>query len=453
MEQIFSVENWTNFVSSKIGPVRDYAEVLLDFWNFLKGLKGRYISDVLSEYPELEDVFLGGTNKDGYTENSFAKVIKDVFGAYIDVKAYYSYIMQGLEPKVKVEVEQSGIMLTIQAIKEISDRVLELSRIGYEKTISSHELINNPNRALEVFLEFLNRLLDICVGYSEYTTFCWNIRKITRKYLAQLYPDALRSENFEFLRDFLGLRELFIPNVDDENARDNYTILGFPDYCSIYVIRGRNIGSARYPNHILEILTNNLELPKDSGYYGILSLPRLTDEIRTHSKDEIYLRSKTFSTEKTVGGSLLRLNELIWFIFTNYFSVLSQIAQNVPNPKSEYLEACKAELEKIGWQEPSFLNRFFWSEYTPSSRLIRNWVNEFVIEGALIKEGVSIYCAEREYSYGYSDRTYVSVSYNTLNEPFLIFLDKIMPAVVLGVYEIIFGKDESGKDTFVVIKR
>ena len=456
MEQIFSIENWRTFISNKICPIRDYAEALLNFWNFLKSSEGKYILDILSEYPELEDVFLGGTNKDGYTENSFAKIIKDVFGAYINVKAYYSYVIQGFEPKVPVEVEQSEMMLIIQAIKGISSRILELSRIKQRKTIYSHELMNNPNKVLEVFIEFLNRLLDICVGYSEYTTFCWNIRKITRKYLAQLYPDALRNENFEFLRDFLGLRELFVPNVDDGNIKDNYTILGFPDYCSIYVIRGRNLGSAKYPNHALELITNNLELPKDSRYYGVLSLPHSTDEIYTHSKDVVYLRAKTFLTDKTIGGSLLKLNELIWLVFTNFSSVLSQILQDVPNPKFEYLKACKAELEKIRWQEPRYLSEFMTSDddryYIPSKRGLRYWINEFTVDGILIKEGHSIYCLEQDRGYTIVTSVYSTFG-RTLDEPFLIFLDEIMPAVCLGVYEIIFGKNELGKDTFVVIRR
>lgn len=453
MEQVFSVENWREFISNKIAPIRDYAEALLNFWDFLKNLRGRYISDILSEYPKLEAVFLGGTNENGYTENSFAKVVKELFGAYISVKAYYSYVIQGFEPKVPIEVEQSEIMLIIQAIKEVSDRILKLSGIKSGTTISSHEFINNSDKVLEGFLEFLNRCLNVCVGYSEYATFCWNIRKITKKYLAQQYPDALKSENFEFLRDFLGLRDLFVPNVDDENVKDSYTILGFPDYCSIYVIRGRNLGSARYPSHILEIVTNNLELPKDSRYYRVLSLPHSTDEIYTHSRDEVYLRAKTFSTEKTIGGSLLRLNELIWLIFTNFSSVLSQILQDVPNPKSEYLQVCKAELEKIGWQEPRFLSEFMTSDddryYVPSKRELRCWINEFVVDGILIKEGRSIYCC-LERDRGYTMITSIYLTFRTLDEPFLVFLDKIMPAVCLGVYEIIFGKDELGKDTFVV---
>jgi len=208
-----------------------------------------------------------------------------------------------------------------------------------------------------------------------------------------MYPDALKDENFKFLKDFLGLRELFIPKIDDEKIKDSYTVLGFPDYCSIYVIRGRNLGSSRYPRHTLEILTNDLELPKDSQYYGIFSLPHSTDEIYTSCKDVVYLRTKTVSTEQTLGGSLLKLNELIWFIFRMFSSILSQILQDVPNPKYEYLKACEAELEKIGWKKPEFLSEFMGSEDEYyDSRRVGGWINEFVIDSSLIKEGNSIYC-------------------------------------------------------------
>ena len=448
MKQVFSLGSWREFISDKIVPIRNYAGAILDFSNFLKGLRGREILEVLSEYPKLEVIFLGGTNKDGYTENSFAKAIKDLFGAYINVKAYYSYIVQGLEPKVPIEVEKSEIMFAIQAIKEVSDRILKFSEIKSEIT---NEFINNPDKVLEGFLEFLNLCLNVCVGYNEYTTFCWTIRKITKKYLAHMYPDALKDENFKFLKDFLGLRELFIPNIDDEKIRDSYTVLGFPDYCSIYVIRGRNLGSSKYPRHTLEILTNDLELPKDSQYYGIFSLPHSTDEIYTSCKDVVYLRTKTFSTEQTLGGSLLKLNELIWFIFRMFSSILSQILQDVPNPKYEYLKACGAELEKIGWKEPKFLSEFMGSkdEYYDSRR-VGGWINEFVIDGSLIKEGNSIYCVRTN---PYSMNTSVYLTSKTLDEPFLILLDNIMPAVCLGTHEIIFGKNDAGNDTFVIMNR
>ena len=180
------------------------------------------------------------------------------------------------------------------------------------------------------------------------------------------------------------------------------------------------------------------------------SLPHSTDEIYTHSKDKVYLRTKTFSTEQTLGGSLLKLNELIWFIFRMFSSILSQILQDVPNPKYEYLKACEAELEKIGWKEPKFLSEFMGSEdeYYDSRR--GGWINEFVIDGSLIKEGNSIYCVKTN---PYSMNTSVYLTSKTLDEPFLILLDNIMPAVCLGTHEIIFGRDEAGNDTFVIIDR
>jgi len=459
MEQMFSAENWKEFISNKIMPIRDFAEALLSFWDSLRSLKGKYISEILKSNPELEVVFIGGTNKDGYIENSFAKAVKDLFGVFISVKAYYSYDRQGFEPKVPIETEKSEIMLVIKAIRDVTKRIVEISGAESKKVISNDEFINNPGKVLEGFCNFLNTCLDISVGYNDYVTFCWNIRKITKKYLTQMYPEALN--NFEFLKDFLGLKELFTPSIDDEKIKEDYTILGFPDYCSVYVIRGRNLGSSKYPNHTLEILTNNLELPKDSQYYRILSLPYSSDEIHTHSKDVVYLRTKTFLAENTLGGSLLRLNELIWFMFNNFSSILSEILQDVPNPRSDYLEACRAELEKIGWQEPKFLYEFMTPDddqyYLPSRRELRHWINEFTVDEILIKSGRSIYCSERDR--GYTIVTSVSSTPDkTLDEPLLIFLDEIMPAVCLGIYEIIFGKiifgkDESGKNTFVVMRR
>ena len=42
----FDVESWRAFISEKIVPMRDKAAALLNFWEFLKSLEGRYLSEV-----------------------------------------------------------------------------------------------------------------------------------------------------------------------------------------------------------------------------------------------------------------------------------------------------------------------------------------------------------------------------------------------------------------------
>lgn len=107
MIDYYSAGKWEEFVVTKITPIRDYAVALLNFWKFLKDLDGKDTSYVLKKYPKFDVVFLGGVNEKKYKENSFAKAIKDMFGAEIaDLNSYQAFVLQGLEPAVPIMVHK-----------------------------------------------------------------------------------------------------------------------------------------------------------------------------------------------------------------------------------------------------------------------------------------------------------------------------------------------------------
>lgn len=428
--EYFSVEKWRNFITTKLIPIRDYAVALLNFWNFLKSLEGKYISEVLKDFPEIEIVFLGGTDEHGYKENSFAKAVKEIFGACISVSAYYSHILQKLEPKVPVNnIEKTREVSLIKEIKELSEEAINISGSNSrQKAISENEFVNHPSKVLDGFVTFLQLCLDVCVGYSPYTTFIWNIRKITRKYLEGNFPEVKNEEIMEFLKTFLGLREILVPNVDNEKTKRDYTIFGFPDYASQYILLDRSsIGLGGYQLIIGDYRACTWE--------WLHKLEDDRDDQRRIEGEKYYRTYKSLSSSvRTLGGRILNLNEAIWELLE--FGSLSSVLEQIPNPKKSYIDACKQELAKIGWKIPEYIKP--WIGFGLHTR---DRGSQYFVDGALITKEHEIYI-----------RTYSNIKHYdiSLDKPFFIFLDEMMPAIFLGVYELVFRKD---KEAFVVMER
>lgn len=403
MIDYYSAEKWEEFVVTKITPIRDYAVALLNFWKFLKDLDGKDTSYVLKKYPKFDVVFLGGVDEKEYKENSFAKAIKEIFGAEIaDLNSYQAFVLQGLEPAVPIMVHKTQIVGWIELIKDVAELIIKKADINSnqkEVVVSKDEYIEQPDKVFKGLQNLLQHCLNVCVGYDKYMTFIWNIRKITRKYLELAFPETKNGEKFQFLRDFLGLTEIFALEVEDEKLRRDYTIYGFPDVYSDFDV------SDRYADTINP------------------------DEYREVDKLMVVLKEKV----NTLGGLLLWLNRLIWLLFDYshcyYYSYpLRDVVENLPNPRREYLDVCRKELEKLNWSWKN--NKYLYNikiyDVSYSRKHAYYNLRIYLIDKDLIK-----------------DEKGVAVS------RLFGFLDQISPALFLGTYELVL-KDDA---TFMLVKR
>jgi len=401
MSDYYLAESWYNFITTKIASIRDYGQAILNFWKLLKGFDGMHISKVLKNYPKLNIVFLGGVDKNGYREDCFANAIKEIFGAEItDLKSYFSFIIQDLEPAVPIRVENTEILKYIEQIKDIASLIINKANVDIEEHDELlEEYVNNPEKIFEGLVKFLQHCINVCVGFDEYMTFVWNIRKITKRYLELVFPKTKKEENLKFLKDFLGFTELFVPNVNDTSLRDEYTIYGFPDIYSKFDV---------------------------SNWYADWVNP---DEIPYTLKEN--LSSVITESVNTLGGLLLWLNRLIWMFFiefSHYYAPLPKIIKNLPDPRRMYLDNCKEELKRLNWtwNNCEFLYTLKIEEATYSKKHGYYRFNEFTIENSIIKD---------------KNGTAVSRLFG--------FLDQIAPALFLGVYELVF----IDKNKFMLIER
>jgi len=388
----FDVESWRAFISEKIVPMRDEAAALLNFWAFLKSLEGRYLSEVLREHPKLEPLFLGGTKPPGeYKENSLAFAVRELLGAGVSLDAYYSLVTQGFEARTPVEVEKTAFIRFVESIRDLTAGIVGLA--ATKGLISGSEAGAEP-QAGDIGLDadelvgrlvgFLQLCADTTVGVDPLVTFAWNVRKITRKYLNEAFPETRDEENMRLLHEILGLEEIFTPEVEDESVRKNYTVYGYPDFLSWY------------------------ESPAGAGHH--LGLRQCRDS------------SLSEATALTLGGYLLRLNARIWGLFMD--NTLSQILNNVPNLRREYLIRCKNVLRGLERPLMEEMEKVTWS-----------WC-------ACLGSHV-LHCEELDISGA-------SYEFRGQKRPLLKLFDEIMPAVFLGLYEIVFSED---RRRFVVVRR
>ena len=410
----FDVESWSALISEKIVPMRDKAAALLNFWEFLKSLEGRYLSEVLKEHPKLEPLFLGGTKPPGeYKENSLALAVRENLGASVSLDAYYTLVTQGFEAKTPIEVEKTVFILFVENIRNLTADIVRLAArkgliSGSEAEAAEAEPQAgdhiSPDEMMERLVGFLQLCADTTVGADPLVTFAWNVRKITRKYLNEAFPETRDEENMRLLREILGLEEIFTPSVEGEQKID-YTVYGFEDYASTYQLsedrRSIYVDSLKF--HYGD-LRSDLEFCGKYGKYGEFQ--------------ERVSRMLATPQISSIGGGLCLLNDYIQHMFAFVKKELGLVLKHVPELKDEYIRSCEKQLERLPMLSVE--------ETVLDGRVTYSRIEEYEVEGHLMRTPRSE------------------------TRPFFAFLDEIMPAVFLGLYEIVFSED---RRKFVVMRR
>jgi hypothetical protein len=314
-------ESWANYFKNDLLPLYGSAITITSLWKELREkVHGRLLSEVVKERPSLEQAFVGGTSPpDKYEENGLAWIYKKLLGASVNLREYYFLKKLGKEPKTPCNVESTNVVNYADHVALLLERVLAracdlglLEKSSLQEALESckrgvDEILREPAKISEKFVDFLNKALRVTVAYNEYTRFIWFLRKIAKKYMKELYPELLKPEVFEFIKNLLGLSEYIVPQVDDPEIVDLYTIYSF-DYAT----------KAR-------LLPNDLEVDGikvgDWGYlYG-----------RIPSEYERYA---------TIGGCICRINELVWGLFRQCRAELKLVvSDDVPDPLLEWQRA------------------------------------------------------------------------------------------------------------------
>ena len=310
---------WANYFKNDLLPLYSSATTITSLWKELREkVHGRLLSEVVKERPSLEQAFVGGTSPpDKYEESGLALIYKKLLGASVNLREYYFLKKLGKEPKTPCNVESTNVVNYADHVAVLLERVLAracdlglLEKSSLQEALEScrrgvDEVLREPAKISEKFVDFLNKALRVTVAYNEYTRFIWFLRKIAKKYMKELYPELLKPEVFEFIKNLLGLNEYIVPQVDDPEIADLYTIYSF-DYAMQYDTRGRIDGRPW------------IWAPE---YYFRGGLP------------------EEYEPYGTIGGCMCRVNELIWGLFTWQGELRLVVSGEVPNPLEEWRKA------------------------------------------------------------------------------------------------------------------
>jgi len=271
-----------------------------------------------------------------------------------------------------------------------AENVIETAKRFLGDVKVDFEVSADPVECLRLLVEKCGNTFLGVDQAGKYTLLAWSLRKVTREYLLEvLYPTLKDEKKRDKTFDILGIRELFVPAIKSELAK-NWTILGYHDYPSMFKV-------------------------EDWGFTLTLSV--------------LPFREPTF------GGSICRLVDGLVAILSRP-GVLSSVEISAEVVKN-YLDKCPqkpSELypvdldDRIGW---SVLD---WK--TSYSSLSGGF--KWKIKGAWIISGFALKCA-KYLSADALDKlnpNYVVMETNLLN-----FLRKLMPSQIVGRTEILMDEN------------
>jgi hypothetical protein len=315
--------SWAGYLKNDVLPLHGSILAVLGLWRGLKEVAhGRLLSDVVKDAPSLECAFAGGTSPpDKYEEGGLALVYRSLLGASVKLREYYFLKSLGKEPKTTCTVERTTVVDYLDHMAVLLERALaracelglvtqaELQGAQGDSKKAARELLAKPEDISERFAELLSRALNLTVAYNEHTRFIWHLRKIAKKYMKELYPELLKPEAFKLMQE-LGLREYIVPQVEDPEIVDLYTIFSFD-----HATRAALYGGRGMVDGMSDVLA-------EAYFCGVLP--------------------PTYEPYETIGGCLCRVNELIWGMFRYYPTrdhLKLVVSGEVPNPLEEWKRA------------------------------------------------------------------------------------------------------------------
>jgi hypothetical protein len=318
-------EAWINYLKHDVLPFYSSLLIILNLWKKLKEVThGKFLSDILKNMPSLELAFIAGTSPpDRYEEDGLALIYKSLLGASIKLCEYYFLKSFSKEPKTVCMIEKTIITDYLDHIHFLLNRLLmhvcelelitceEVQNIQESSQRTAKEILVKPEGISEGFVNLLNKALGLTITYNEYTRFVWYLRKISKKYIKEFYPELLKPEASKFIQKLLGLREYIVPQVEDPDIIDMYTIFSFD-----YAVKATE--------------------PTRGGYAMIDGIYVDTYEYFTGQLTSIY------EPYETVGGCLCRINELIWGLFHSPLTrdrLRLVVSGEVPDPFKEWQTA------------------------------------------------------------------------------------------------------------------
>ena len=296
---------WAGYFNNSLIPLAQSADFL---WKCgreaLSTFRGHAVTDFGND-EAIKQMLFGGVKSDRtLTERSLYKFYKSFMGLQYDYEKYVTEASLGVKPTdITIEVVYTPLLLFARWINEISKHILNKTgkELPAEET-SAEIVLKDPELLLQEIKKLYERGVNFTAGYNPATFFVWSLRKNTRKHVNAMYDKLEAEEQFAKTRSFLGLTELFRPDMADPSK---YIVFGFPEYGNNYLDYAVSSKLTNFSEQLIE------EFSKQT---------------------------------KSLGGLICYLNELIWAYLkqanqkqADLFDT-SMIIQNLPDARKEYFD-------------------------------------------------------------------------------------------------------------------
>jgi hypothetical protein len=190
--QYWDISSWKSYLEDIVQPIYKSTQVMLK----LKSKIAQYVEKSLKFVKTSEDkllpFFVGGIDKDGnYKERSLAKLIKLMFGVYIDPKRFVDIVSilgeEGLKDVKVNKVESTAFLKLVQYLNKFSSEILRNAGIKTEVS-KVDEIVQDPNKLLDILKEFYKACIHFSSNHNYYTFFVVSTASIHWKYLVTAYP-------------------------------------------------------------------------------------------------------------------------------------------------------------------------------------------------------------------------------------------------------------------------
>jgi len=269
----WDLSSWKEYIKKYVGNLHQSSRVLLELHQQLQ--------DKIKEVNKgLINLMLGGILPDGtYDKYSSGKLIRRLFGLYIDPHYWVSISSLkdiALDTKIEVLREDSEFLEFLKEVNELSEKILRKAEMrpseNSETKVNIEEIINTPEKLLDLIEDFLKSIMGFVANYNRYTFFVISINHLPRFLIELLYP-KLKS-TFNDISSFLGLS---IWERFKEECKE-LTLYGFDK---------ESIGGLIYSLNDLIWDKFNEEKIKDVWEYVLEDAPELKKEYYSNIKQAI----------------------------------------------------------------------------------------------------------------------------------------------------------------------
>ena len=228
-------DEWKSYIENSVIPLWETVKIIKEFQDELTEFHNLNLDQLDTEDKKLVLGGIRSTGDEKHTRNSLAKFYDLFFGLRVkDIDSWLESEKAGEKlTEIKLEVLETGFTKFIDRTNNILESAIShqyLITDYKEPSLDYEELKKYPDKLLEIIPDFYQRIIDISANHNYHTFFLNSVNQIPKMYMTEAYP---RIDNiFDFLIDDFGLTELDWSNPFDpeSSAYENYILYSFPEY-------------------------------------------------------------------------------------------------------------------------------------------------------------------------------------------------------------------------------